>query len=567
MLRAALYARVSTELQKDEETVQNQLTEIRKTILEDENSLLEGCEYIDEGWSGAILERPSLDLMRQDARDKKFDILYVYDRGRLARKFVYQEIVIDELKSLEIEFKSLHDINGVTPEEQLMGSVMGVFHEYERMKITERFRIGKLNKVRGGKLLGYQAPYGYDYIPIKGKGTDKINGYFEINEEEAKVVKMIFEWIAIECVSIKEVIRRLYDLNIPPKKQKRDTWSNGPLHRMLKNETYIGRHFYYKSESCITRNPMAKTQKKYANRHSIKGSRKTRPREEWLEVEVPKIIEPELFEQAQAQIKSNGKLSQRFKKNPYLFGGLIYCSCESTRTGEGQGGHFYYRCIDRLLKFPKPRTCFESGVNVQVLDTVGWAKLVDLMTDPKLLQEQLERYESEKKQQMSLNPKKDELRIAMRALEQEERRYVKAWGLGTMSESVYTDQMNSVARRRKEIKDQLSRPEEDKLAKLKNIDLEAFTEPFTEFLTNMTYDDKLFTVRKIVDKVIATKEKVTICGMIPAYADSMTFQKVGLNAKHSQLQDTTQPNNEVQVGLNAKHWYRRPPQCRQIDTF
>jgi site-specific DNA recombinase len=73
-----------------------------------------------------------------------------------------------------------------------MKSVMGVFHEYERLKITERFRIGKLNKVRAGKLLGYQAPYGYDYIPIKGKGLDKLNGKFVINEEEAKVIQMIF---------------------------------------------------------------------------------------------------------------------------------------------------------------------------------------------------------------------------------------------------------------------------------------------------------------------------------------------------------------------------------------
>jgi site-specific DNA recombinase len=74
MLRAALYARVSTELQKDEKTVENQISEIEAEIKKDGNSLLEGCKYVDEGWSGAILERPELDLMRQDARDKKFDI-------------------------------------------------------------------------------------------------------------------------------------------------------------------------------------------------------------------------------------------------------------------------------------------------------------------------------------------------------------------------------------------------------------------------------------------------------------------------------------------------------------
>jgi site-specific DNA recombinase len=533
MLRAALYARVSTENQKDEETVQNQLSEVRRTITEHGNTLLESCEYIDEGWSGAILERPSLDLMRTDAHDKKFDILYVYDKGRLARIFFHQEIVIDELRQLGIEFHSLHDINGVSPEEKLMGGVMGMFHEYERMKISERFRIGKLNKVRSGKLLGYQAAYGYDYEPIKGKGLDKINGKFVINEEEAKTVQMIFEWIGIECVSIKEVVRRLYDLGIPPKKQKRDAWSSGPLHRMMKNETYIGKHFYYKSESVIPQNPMAKTQKKYQHRHTMKGSRKTRPREEWLEVEAPRIISDELFQKAQAQIKSNGKLSQRFKKNPYLFGGLIQCACGTSRTGEGQNSHFYYRCTDRLLKFPKPRSCFEAGVNVQVLDAVGWAKLCELMTDPALLQKQLDRYAEEKKLLAGQSPKKDELRMQLKALEQEERRYVKAWGMGTMSEAVYTDQMNSVARRRKELLDMLNKPEANKLAQLREINLETSVEPFKQYLSNLGYEEKLFTIRKIVDKVIATKEKVRICGKIPAYATSLSVKKVGLDVKHS----------------------------------
>jgi hypothetical protein len=88
---------------------------------------------------------------------------------------------------------------------------------------------------------------------------------------------------------------------------------------------------------------------------------------------------------------------------------------EATSTGGGQNGHFYYRYIDRLLKFPKPRTCFEAGVNVQVLDTVGWAKLCEL---------------------------------------------------------------NSVARRRKELQDLLNKPEADKLAQLREIDLETSVEPF-----------------------------------------------------------------------------------------
>ncbi|HUB94081.1 MAG TPA: hypothetical protein VMB52_06280 [Verrucomicrobiae bacterium] len=302
---------------------------------------------------------------------------------------------------------------------------------------------------------------------------------------------------------------------------------------MIKNETYIGQHHYYKSESVISRHPMAKSQKKYKHRHTIKGSRKTRPRDEWIMVEVPKIIEPELFEKAKVQIKNNGKFSQRCKRNPYLFGSLIYCPCGCSRTGEGQNGHFYYRCTDRLLKFPKPRTCFEPSVNVQVLDAIGWTKLTQLLTNPQLLQEQLDRYAEEKRARLGRSPKKEEVQTALKSLEQEERRYVKAWGQGTMSENVYTDQMNSVARRRKDYVDQLNRPEEDDLDKLSKINLNELVGPFERFLADLSYEDKLFTVRKIVDKVIATKKEVIICGNIPLFAQSLSLNEVGLNVKYS----------------------------------
>jgi site-specific DNA recombinase len=551
MLRAALYARVSTQRQEDEETIENQLNEIKETIVKDGNTLLADCEYKDDGWSGAIIERPDLDRMRQDAAENKFEILYVYDRGRLSRQFIPQALLIEELKKTGIIFKSLHDINGETPESQLAGNIMGLFHEYERMKITERFRIGKLNKVRNGKLLGYQAPYGYDYIPIQGKGKEKVNGKFIINKAEAKVVQLIFEWIAIECVSIKEVIRRLYDLGIPPKKGKRDTWSNGPIHRLLKNESYITKHHYYKSESIETKNPMAKTQKKYANRHSTKGSRKVRPKEEWIEVKVPRIVSDELFYKAQAQIKSNGKLSQRCKKNPYLFGGLIKCKCGTARTGEGQNGHFYYRCTDRLLKFPKPRTCFEAGVNVQVLDTVGWAKLVELMTEPKLLSEQLDRYKSEKRISPSLS-QKEGLQSELNTLKLEESRCTAAYRKG-LSEETYFEQLDEINRRRKSIKFELEQQEVKSNNNFDNLAVEELTEPFKKYLDNLNYKDKLFTVRKIVDKVVATKELVNIWGNIPVYASSLVSGKVEYNDRNSFATEANAPNNDLRVGLNAKH--------------
>ena len=147
MKRAAIYMRVSTTEQEKEETIKNQEMELLKRVEEDGNTLSPDCIYQDDGWSGTILERPALDKMRADAADGNFEVIYAYDRGRLARRFVYQEIILDGLRAARVEFISLHDINGDSHEERLMGGVMGIFHEYERLKITERMRIGKVRKV------------------------------------------------------------------------------------------------------------------------------------------------------------------------------------------------------------------------------------------------------------------------------------------------------------------------------------------------------------------------------------------------------------------------------------
>lgn len=529
MKRAALYARVSTELQKDEKTIQNQLSEIRRAVEADNCVLLEDCIYQDDGWSGALLERPALDRLRQDARSEKFDIVYVYDRGRLARKFVYQEIIIEEFAKHGIEFKSLHDVNGKSPEEHLMGSVMGIFHEYERVKIAERFRIGKLNKVRGGELLGYQPLYGYDYTPIEKDGHKRVrNGYFTINEDEAAVVRMVYEWVGIECISLRDVIRRLYQMKIPPRKQKRPTWTKGPVSRLLQNETYTGRHYYYKREAVVPKNPMAKTEIKYRQRHSNKTSRRVRDKNEWLMVKVPRIIDDDLFEKVQAQLRLNSKYSPRNKRHPYLLTGLIYCSCGERRVGDGPEGKKYYRCTARLHSFPIEARCKLGGINVDVIDAICWKHIAALLSDQKLIDTQIKRYLKKRLRDARNGPDEVEIRQNLKSLDDEERRYAKMYGQAMMSDDVYKERMNNVKDRRSKLKK--SKVQNDELAtKINQVDTQLLSAAFKSMLTDMEFKDKQFVTRKITDKIVATKEEVTVHGFLPLL-DIQTDRKVNLSA-------------------------------------
>lgn len=211
----AIYARVSSERQEKEETIQTQIMALEDFAKEKGHTIV--ARYLDDGWSGTILARPSLDDLRLDARKKLWEGVLIYDPDRLARKYSYQELVSDEL--IELGLKVLY-VTIAPPEDdsdKLLYGVKGLFAEYERARIAERFRLGKLRKARDGNVVTSQAPYGYDYIPKQGS----TQGYYKINKQETAVVKMIFQWIAVDRITLRETVRRLLELGIAPRKSKR----------------------------------------------------------------------------------------------------------------------------------------------------------------------------------------------------------------------------------------------------------------------------------------------------------------------------------------------------------
>jgi site-specific DNA recombinase len=223
-LVAALYARVSTGRQENEETIDSQIDEIKTRIEMDGNILSPEHIFKDDGWTGEMLQRPALDAMRDAAMTESFQVLYVYDRGRLSRVFAYQEVILEEIIDKGIQFITLHDVQAQTAEERVLQAMQGVFHEYERVKIAERMRRGKHYKAKAGVIINGDSLYGYKYI----RKTDTEPVRYEINEDEARVVRMIFNWVGVEGISLRDVIRRLYEMKIPPRKRKREFWTKGP---------------------------------------------------------------------------------------------------------------------------------------------------------------------------------------------------------------------------------------------------------------------------------------------------------------------------------------------------
>ena len=523
MKRAAVYMRVSTARQEEEQTVENQYMELKQRVKDDENLLLPDCIYKDEGWSGAIIQRPDLDRMRSDAREGKFEVLYSYDRGRISRKFVHQEIILDEIKECGIEYVSLHDINGDSPEANFMGSVMGIFHEYEKLKITERMRLGVIRKVKENKkLLGYMPKYGYDYHHRIKSGPEARDGFFTINQKEALAVKQIFLWIA-DGYSKHEVRRMLHKQDVSPPKGFQDIWSSGTLDHLLRDTTYYGDHYYNKSESVPTKNPQ-NPDIKY--RKIIKGSRKRRPKDEWMLIKVPPIIDKALFDKVQGQLVLHRKINHRNNsKNNYLLSGLVECICGKARTGDpANKGHTYYRCTDRLSHYPLPRECYERGINAPVLDAVVWKKLKQLLSDPRLIRQQTERW---LKNASPLQGQVDVLKTRLKALDDEERRYTKAYGQGIMSERLYKEQAKTLTTKRNQLNAELAALELELMEK-PALSQEELIAGASKVLQSLDLTEKKSIVRKIVTKIVATQKEATIWGHIPILAT----EQVGLHAEY-----------------------------------
>ena len=204
MKRLALYARVSSDKQEREETIDSQLAQVRKLAAHRKLTVLDRHVYLDDGYSGDLIARPGLDRLRDDARDGLLDTVLVHCPDRLARRYPYQVVVIEELEKHGCEIDFVNREIARTPEDQMLLAMQGVIAEYERAKIMERSRRGRLHKLQAGQLVISNPPFGYRWVPKQGSQRGRI----EIVAEEAELVRRIYRWIADEGLTILGVSRR-----------------------------------------------------------------------------------------------------------------------------------------------------------------------------------------------------------------------------------------------------------------------------------------------------------------------------------------------------------------------
>lgn len=372
---AAIYIRVSTEEQAQ---TGYSLAEQREACRKRAKELNadEIIEFADEGYSGALLERPGLSALREAVRQGRIGMVICRDPDRLARKLSYQLLLTEEFekKGVRLEFVDFTWQN--SPEGKLFYSIKGAVSEFEKDKIRERLTRGRLQKAKEKKLPISPRAYGYVYDPDTGTVS--------VDPEESKIVLNIFKWFVREDVGAAGIAKRLNAMGIPSKKG--GLWHKQVVSRILRNEIYIGKYWYNRHD----------TSGILYNKAKPKGEKvrpRPRPVKDWIAIPVPAIVPEELFRQAQDKLGNVRRLYAGRKPDyPYLLTGIIRCGdCGlpmhgSTRSIWGQ----YMPCYTCAQPGPARTGCRPvKYVRAEHLEAAVWDLVKKWVSDPEALAEEI----------------------------------------------------------------------------------------------------------------------------------------------------------------------------------
>ena len=388
----AIYARVSSERQKEQETIASQTAALLEHAASQNWTVPREWQFLDEGYSGATLVRPGLDGLRDRVAEGQIDTVLVLSPDRLSRKYAYQILLSEEFHRHGAELVFVKSPPATTPEEQLLAQVQGMIAEYERAQIIERTRRGKRHRARQGSVNVLSgAPYGYRYV----KKSDTGGAYYEVIAAEAAVVRMVYERFTVQHLSIGAIARSLNEQTVATRTGEA-RWERSVVWAMLRNPAYVGRACFGKTER-KTRQRVTRPLRQRGGYSHRSGAHQERPRQEWIEISVPALIDEATFALAQERLETNKQFSRRRTVEPSLLQSILVCErCgyglyrSAARTTKQK--LYYYRCIgsDRWRQL-KHAVCECPPVRQDYLDGVVWNEVIRLLEDPALLQAEITR--------------------------------------------------------------------------------------------------------------------------------------------------------------------------------
>jgi site-specific DNA recombinase len=517
----ALYARVSTERQGRNQTIDSQLTALRAWAAASGYDVIEDHVFRDEGLSGSRLDRPGLDCLRDAVRDGAVSIVAVLSPDRLARKFAYQVLLLEEFRRAGCAVVFLHHPISEDPNDQLLLQIQGAIAEYERAVLAERFRRGKLQKARAGQVLAGRAPYGYRYVHRR----EEVLGHLVIDDAEADLVRMLYAWLTEERMTIRQILKRL---NFGPwaPRSGRHHWSTSTVHHILSDPVYAGTAYANRYVNVPARKPRS------ARGRNEPTCRQFRPREEWIAIPVPAIVDQATWDRAQDQLARNSVLSFRNNaKYNYLLRCLLTCqTCGlamfgvTYRANATHPQRRYYCCHGKdCIQSARATPCPQRMVKADDLEQAVWEHVVALLSDPVQLAAQFERFTARAEAGTTQEQTAErQIEIRLRRLSQADRRLVDAYQAGVLK-------LEELAERRRHLADQ-QRALAQELEQVQRLrqqrahaqevltNLTAFCERIRGRLQAATFADRQTILQLVIERIIVGEDTLEIRHVIPLHS-------------------------------------------------
>jgi len=511
-MRVAIYVRVSTPNQAQAQTIEQQVARLRAAVQERAWTLAEEHIYRDDGYSGATLNRPGLDALRDQVALAAYDVVLLTAPDRLARKYVHQMLVIEELQQHGCRVEFVERPMSEDPHDQLLLQIRGAVAEYERALITERTRRGRLAKVRAGHLLPWsKPPFGYRSDPEHPRNPASLC----VEPSEAAIVAQIFAWYLEEGGTIRHVATRLTAAGIAtPRGQRR--WNGASVRGILQNPAYTGTAYGNRTQTV----PSCRRQS--ALRPVGPGhTQRLRPPDEWIPLPIPAIITQEVFDAVQEKIARNPRLAARHNtQHAYLLRALVSCGqCQWNAPGRfAARGYPYYTCRGR-----KEERCTAPYIPARELDGVVWQDLCRVLTDPAQLTAAFTRAHGGDWLPQEVQARQRATHHALAQLQRQQQRLLDAY----LAEVV---QLPEFERKRQE----LQRREESLVAQQRQVDasarqhlelqamatsMEAFCAQVRDGLERATFSQRRALVELVIDRVIVIGHDVEIRYVVPTTPD------------------------------------------------
>ncbi len=400
--RAILYARVSTDEQaRSGYSLAQQIEALRAYAEQEGYQVLE--EVSDRGQSGASLERPGMDRVRDLVAVGGVSVVLAQDRDRIAREPAYHYLLRREFEDHGCKIRALNDRGDESPEGELTDDILDQLAKYERAKISERTRRGKLRKAREGKIIGtHKPPYGFRYSADAG---------IVLFDPEMVVLEKIFRWAA-DGLGSRAIQGRLMREGIPSPAGKQG-WSKTTVKRFVLSDTYRP-HSYEQIARLVSPEVVATLDSegsygvRWWNRSDQKGCqisepdgeggrryrRKTsyalRDPEEWVAVPVPTSprLPLDLVDNARAAMMSHRAPERKNLTRSWQLRGVLRCSCGAsmgthTATRQNVSGkkiYYYYRC-NRNTSY-MPHSCGQRMARAETVEGAVWAFVSNMLSDP-----------------------------------------------------------------------------------------------------------------------------------------------------------------------------------------